>query len=547
MLSSKLYYGFTECNSSYYTKHQELVENYILTAKKENRTIYCINHSSQADFKLAYPFLANNSTNIKILINQCTNAQKQSSYPYFSNKDDYDIDKLANCLDDDTLAYYYQKIILRIDFIDSFYNFKELHNPAVSEFNSLTKQITKGDLFMSTMLELGIKELLSDESWIFENYIDNKIIYYRNSYNEYLQPTLFSKELFTLSIEVSKKIIVSTRSYMKLQDLFARIGGFYNALSILINIILYDYVRFKFNSNYSKYTLDISNFKLQEKDNDFLNPKIDNIYDNQNDNSFEERSIRKKIEHKKSLNNNYSVSMNKSNNYQENDNIVNNIINKDIKLNDISNQPGFNHPIKIENLENKSKNLVHIKSKTKTDKDKVFNENNCSEAKVFNVNHRNNTNDEIAELQKLQINNFIRPNNDDNNDNLNKIDFKKPSFTGNSLEPYISRTKKDNNSQFPVDIVYFDNINFIEDDATDMKRKKLLKRIEDLNYYDYIKGRFHLNICCTSKANLGTRLLKNPKTLENYSIVNYFKKIKNLSTFEKNISELKSKVYGLKD
>lgn len=578
VLSYELLYGFTECDSSYYTKHQDLVEEYISNAKETNKTIYCINHKSQVDFKLAYPLLSINSTNIKLYINDCTNSQKQGSYPYFKNKDDYNISDLANCLDNETLAYYLQKLILRIDFIDSFYNFKDYHTPEVSDFSSITKQITKGASYTSTLFELGIKQLLSDKSWIFESYEETKIPYYRSSLNEYLKPTDFTKELFTLSIEVSKKMHISTRSYMKIQDLFARIGGFYNAISIIINIILYDYVKFKFKSNYSKYTVDITNFDDHEK----LNvSKFCQINDNSKidlENSFKNRDMMKKIEQRKSIDKFKQFCIHNTHDNKSNNKIFNLNLNMNkptnsnlININEMNLFNSKNNNLNNHNNHNELRDIIN-KEKTKDYNDshnfELIRENYLKRTLTQNNNKNNNkdnnNNASYAsnnnEKRKLADNSVImianKPRSSNNmketltNNYINIRDNFNKSRNIRSIESPKAKNSGKNiaNSLFlPEDVVYFNYINFIEDDATDFKRNALLNNIKTLSYYNFIKGRFHFYFCCKNKTNLGTLLLIDSKTVKNYSLVNYFQKIKKLCNFENNINDIKNRVYNLSE
>lgn len=407
VLTYELLYGFTECNSTYYTKHQDLVDKHISDSKKINKTLYCINHQSQENFKLALPFLSNGSKNIKIMLNQCNNSKRKSSYSYFKNNNKFTINDLDTCLDQKSLDYYYQKIIMRVEFFDSFYDYKNFDNPEVYYTNSFSKQITKGDGFINTNMQLGLKQLLSDESWIFEHYYKTNINFFKSENNEYLVPTEFSKELFTLSLDVSNKVSVSTRYYMKIQDLFAQVGGFFNAITIVIKVLLYDYVRFRFKLNYSKYTVDISNFNQvnHNKRKEFRNKKDYKIKDNNsnaniisndklklsgiqdeysNQTSCRHRIMSKKIELEKIKDNHLNFL---SNNNNDIGNIRNNIESPGIPRNNIMTKDiNINHPkslfsinkqvlenINQENIENEDYSKDNLKN---NDKDLDYYKNN---------------------------------------------------------------------------------------------------------------------------------------------------------------------------
>lgn len=57
---------------------------------------------------------------------------------------------------------------------------------------------------------------------------------------------------------------IEKRSYMKVQDLFAKVGGIINAIFIIINILFYDYLRFIFKK-------DIANYLISSKNSDYNN------------------------------------------------------------------------------------------------------------------------------------------------------------------------------------------------------------------------------------------------------------------------------------
>lgn len=169
-----------------------------------------------------------------------------------------------------------------------------------------------------------------------------------------------------------------------------------------------------------------------------------------------------------------------------------------------------------------------------------------------NCNNNKNKNSTNCEMIRILQNNYIdKKEKTSFNNNIFLLSNKRHSLpTSFKHMKEVEEENINNNStikslSLPKDIVYLSNVNFIEKDNINFIRNELLESVYKLSYYDYIRGRFHFYLCCKSKTNLGTLLLIDSKTTKNYSMINYFKKIKSFCNFENNIIETKEQIYNL--
>jgi hypothetical protein len=93
--------------------------------------------------------------------------------------------------------------------------------------------------------------LVSDVGWILEDYNNKNFVKLRDIQEETLVSSS-RKEFFKLILEVMKTREKTVRYYMKVQELFAKIGGLINAMLIIVNILIYDYIKFKYRQFYSQ-------------------------------------------------------------------------------------------------------------------------------------------------------------------------------------------------------------------------------------------------------------------------------------------------------
>lgn len=185
--------------------------------------ILCTNFSQSSI--LQNELYSSNSTNYEFLFWKCDSTKRK-------------------CADD--LEQRWESLIIYFSFIDSDTNMINYTNPVVyNEFNkgaSLSKTLQKK---ISIYFELD--EINSDIGWIFEDLQTIEHIKIQKVETEYTVLEIGStSEIASFMLNNSKQITKSGRSYLKVQELFAKIGGIANALFILFNIIFYHFMRFNY-------------------------------------------------------------------------------------------------------------------------------------------------------------------------------------------------------------------------------------------------------------------------------------------------------------
>lgn len=193
---------------------------------------------------------------------------------YFCNKETN-----PECLYNDSLLDKRPHMFIQyIDYIISSGNYKNPIIPyVVGKLYALSIGTTKLHNYIFS------KNLyISDNGWLIENKKRYNYISFQNLKNDieiYLQD--ISKPIAILQIESLKTQKTSVRSYLKIQELFARIGGIANALLIIANILCYNYLRFK----YLVFTWENSFLYLINK------KKMSNIFKNESKKEVNTKSI----------------------------------------------------------------------------------------------------------------------------------------------------------------------------------------------------------------------------------------------------------------
>jgi hypothetical protein len=177
-----------------------------------------------------------------------------------------------------------------VSYYNSFFNPKSYDDPVYYYQDIYTKQVATG-LVYDTYIRLSKDEFISDNGWILESNQKSNAIKVE-SMKEDTYPPYFER-LIRIIFEVSKKKESVSRSYMKVQELFAKVGGLFNACNIIFNLILYDYILFKFRVNYlnpAMGELRIKNFSgdqvndKESSDSNQLKVKALNLKNMNNDN-----------------------------------------------------------------------------------------------------------------------------------------------------------------------------------------------------------------------------------------------------------------------
>lgn len=128
-----------------------------------------------------------------------------------------------------------------------------------SDFVLLSKGVNK-----KYSIHLSQNTYISDDGWIFENKREIEYVSFNSKEETFIinGDSAEKDSAAEISINAESKSLKTIRNYMKIQDLFARVGGIANSIIIFMKIITYNYLRFIYLMFVKKNTLDYLDDKL---------------------------------------------------------------------------------------------------------------------------------------------------------------------------------------------------------------------------------------------------------------------------------------------
>ena len=400
------FYGLELCNEDSFPAYTQLVADYMKVKEDQKETLYCIPETYKYYFQNA--MAAPNSTLIYININVC------------------DPDK-DGCIKDFQHEIAEKSLLIKLNFLNSFVDPKNYTYPIQYFIDNINywsaENLIKTSYFMFT--ENIIK---SDNGWILEDIKTETHIALKNSRDDF-KYEFDSRKLIQFSLESPTKRQRVDRSYIKVQELFAKIGGLFNAFLMISQVLLYNYTKFKFILDVFEITWGKSYKKIYNNIKEEANPKLNG--------------------NKKDFNYKSDVNNNENNNNSINANSIE--INKTIKDN-----PSINSALNL-NLINNSKQYVY--------------------SKFINSENKNNNRENISSMPSNYSNNNLQ--------NQSKVDKKE--------EKQIKKKENKEEMNKKLDsLLYFYNkgfSNLSEKNSTDYEKDfmDLCSNYSKIyNYYYYI-------------------------------------------------------------
>lgn len=127
---------------------------------------------------------------------------------------------------------------------------KNYTNP-ITYLTTIRGQQISGSFMKRTTFSIQKSKLVTHKGWLLEDIVEEEF-FTMGTESKDINPT-FRNEIFIATFSASTRRSLLTRKYMKVQDLLANIGGFFNFLHIFSFILLNDYVNFNFYASYLKY------------------------------------------------------------------------------------------------------------------------------------------------------------------------------------------------------------------------------------------------------------------------------------------------------
>lgn len=138
--------------------------------------------------------------------------------------------------------------ILTILHLNSFIDIHNVNNPVISYMDQISIAL-QDTVYRRYYFRIRKDVFIYDNGWIFEEKISKEFIKLDTVIPDDLNSSSNGQDsymIFLLTLESPNIKQISSRYYLKIQDLLAKIGGFTNATIILIRILSYNYLRFSY-------------------------------------------------------------------------------------------------------------------------------------------------------------------------------------------------------------------------------------------------------------------------------------------------------------
>lgn len=200
-------------------------------------------------------------------------------------------------------------------YVNSFVDPKNYTNPI--KYFAEPQLIKISDTISKDIIHSFTRNILqTNEGWILDNIKEKLFVSSKNSITEFFFSTT---TLMTLYFESPNNVNTIFREYMKIQDLLANIGGFFNASVILINVFFSHYLRFDYYMFIDSkiYSSKTTNKPKEEILNNQLSNILRNNYVNsniRNQERGENVNLEKNVENENNPENQNEVELNKNKN-----------------------------------------------------------------------------------------------------------------------------------------------------------------------------------------------------------------------------------------
>jgi len=247
--STKAYPGFIECDSNNYGINQDYVNKTVSNLIQQGLSPKCLNYKNDLYFQNDYS--ANNSTALHFRFKICNNQKNKNCLPYSQ------VTNPSN------------RYFIKLTYLNSYYDPMNYSNPFSYYEDALTQQVSTS-FSKRNFLRFAKNILDTDLGWIFENIQTATYISLKSIYSD-VNP-ISDDIIYIITLESPKVVSKSTRSYLKAQELLAKIGGLFNGCYIIIMSIIYYYVKIEYYIQLFHKTIKLQEEKVNKT------PKISHVY-----------------------------------------------------------------------------------------------------------------------------------------------------------------------------------------------------------------------------------------------------------------------------
>jgi hypothetical protein len=230
-------YKIVKCNSTHFSSYegkvsQKEIESYV------NLPTFCLDLDDYAEVKNSYAF--SNSSYVNVGFTQCN----------ISNPN-------VICAKD--FEERMREVYVRMFYLNNYIDSTDYHNPVKYYIDVKTQQVSRGQLKRNYFRFINDK-YVTDNGWLIQSISTYDYVSLKDVSLEINSIADFAPlDLYWITIESPQLRNYYFRRYMKLQDLFASIGGIINAFIIFSKIVFYHYMRKRYLYDISCYLLDKEN------------------------------------------------------------------------------------------------------------------------------------------------------------------------------------------------------------------------------------------------------------------------------------------------
>ncbi len=160
---------------------------------------------------------------------------------------------------------------VKISFVDTLLNPNDFENPIVSYFNQVIQQVGVG-LYKRVYLSISNNTLESDNGFLFNS---NNRIDYTSVISDKIDLNIpEEREVLIITIDAPNKRNHIKRSYIKVQNVMANVGGIFKTTIMILKVFLGNYVSFKYHQEIEKLSIK-KNQSTTVKVLDNLSPSIE--------------------------------------------------------------------------------------------------------------------------------------------------------------------------------------------------------------------------------------------------------------------------------
>lgn len=359
-ITSKVF-SLENCEKTEFSKNLPFVYSEYLkrsinsyTFKNKTTSSFCLNTKSNLVFYNKYSAVDSSFVNIDISICDPLKQECVSNYKEISNN-----------------------LFVFVRFLNTYIDHKNFSDP-ITYFDDIVTTQVGGLLSKRNYLRFSQNIINDDNGWLLEAFSNKTYISLSNIKHDITMSV--NNIIHQITFESPNLVVKTSRSYMKIQELIAKIGGLYSGFSIIISIIIKNYINFSYIlSIFEK----ISMSYIAIRDNKENKSNILDRNKNKNDNDW-----------------NKSSNILQFRNSNSNNNSCNSQIHKNSKFNLNSHVPNINHIEKIDHLDNRINNQ----------------EINC----ISKINEKN---DFIKGVEIRNIPKEQKMNSNDNQNNLHLTDY----------------------------------------------------------------------------------------------------------------------------